>query len=180
MATQGLTANLQELLADGRVWVSLGQVIEVETDSTWGYLFTVTLQPDGIDVQARPLWPMGGAAGEGSFHPIAVDDEVLVLCPQGDLNQAVILAGLSSIANPVPAGFNNDRGYHVYAKGSEFRTADTDVVQATVTEDLLSDLQAALTEVSGFMKAFGVPTVNLDALLAKLPTLYRSTALKTS
>lgn len=50
--------------------------------------------------------------------------------------------------------------------------------EPVVTDSLLGDLQLALTEVSTFMKAWGAPTLNLDTLIGKLPTLYRSTLVK--
>lgn len=53
------------------------------------------------------------------------------------------------------------------------------VFAAVVLEGLLVDLLPALTEVSAFMAAWGVPVTNLGTLLGKLPTFYRSSSLET-
>jgi len=174
----GIERSLQGITGDGRVWFTLGQVTKVETSTTWGLLLTVLVPSLNVELQARPAWLIGGATGEGMWVPVAVDDEVLLFMPDGDPNRAVALAGVTSKLNLPPSGWNNDRVSVVQVNGMEVRTSPAAVVEAVVLESLLTDMQAALTEVQAALAALGLPTTNLAALIANLPTLYRAAALR--
>lgn len=106
MSGLGLGDELRALVRDHRTWVRLGQVVTVEESEVYGFLYTVTLVPSLEEVQARGAWLMGGTAEEGVFVPIAVDDEVLVFCPDGEINDAIILAGAPSTPNPLPTDWD--------------------------------------------------------------------------
>ncbi len=176
---RNLQASLRALADSGRSWAHLGQVTAVTTHEDYGYLLDVVLRPSGVEVQARPVWWMGGAQGEGIYAPIAVDDEVVVVVPDGDLNRALAWPGPPSSPSKPPSGWSNDRIELVHAGGVQVRSAEGNDVEAVVLESLLPDLQNALTEVQSALAALGLPTTQLANLLANLPTGYRSTALKT-
>lgn len=102
----GTERNLSAIVKDGRSWVAVGQVTEVESHASLGFLATVALRPSGREVQAR-IVSWGAGAGAGIFWPVAVDDEVLVLFPGGDPNRAVALPGLPSESALPPDGWDN-------------------------------------------------------------------------
>jgi hypothetical protein len=176
--SEGLQKSLRELAADGRSWAHVGTIETIEAHDSYGFLLNVLLQPSGLAVQARPVWMMGGAQGEGIYAPMAEGDEVVILCPDGDLNRALAWPGPPSGPSKPPAGWENDRISLIHAGGIEARTAEGASVEAVVVESLLSDLAGALTEVQTALLGLGLPCPNLTALLPNLSTLYRSAALK--
>ena len=166
--------TLRELVGEGRAYVAAGQVTDLQAHPSWGYLLDVTLRPSGRQLQARLLgW---GASG---WAPVVVDDEVLVLLPDGDPNRAVAVAGLPSDASPIPSSYDRSRVEIVHAGGLRTRTSGGAATRAVVTVDLLGDLQTALTEIQAALAGLGLPTTQLAALIAKLPTFFRSSALET-
>lgn len=175
----GLEASLRDLVGNGRSWAHLGQVTAVEDSADYGFLLDVTLQPSGVEVQCRPVWSMGGEQGEGIYTPIAVDDEVLVIVPDGDLNRALAWPGPPSGPNRPPVGWLNDLISLVHSGGMEVRSSETALVQAVVTEDFLVALVTALTEISTLLTGLGLATPITTQLVADLATLYRSAALRT-
>jgi hypothetical protein len=115
--------NLAALVDTGRTWVEIGTVDSVEEHGAWSYLLNVTLQPGGQPVQARPVYAGTGAA-RGDLWPVEDGDEVLVLCPGGNLNAAVALVGLTSSAAAVPSDWDNAQPQLCHPKGKHFRTAE--------------------------------------------------------
>lgn len=175
----GLHRALDRLLDRGAAWVDLGVITAIEEHDSYGYLLTVSLQPEGAEVQARPVWLMGGAQGEGIYSPIAVDDEVVVLLPAGDRNRAIALVGPPSGPSKPPAGWANDRISMVHSGGTEVRLAEAATVERVVVESLLTDLQSMLTELAAGLTTLGVPTPTTDSTLPQMATGYRSASLST-
>jgi phage baseplate assembly protein gpV len=177
----GTQRALAELVQDNRGWVALGQVTAVEAHDAWGYLLTVTLQPSGAECQARPVHAGAGDA-RGDFWPVDVDDEVLVLFPDGDPNRAVALVGVTSAAAGIPSSWDNAQPQFVHPSGKEFRTSESASVQALVTEDLLAKIAALAGEVAaigaGIPSGSAVPTPTASELFTMAPTAYRTVALK--
>jgi len=171
-----LPTALQDLVRDGRTWCSVGTVSAVEAHAAWGWLATVTLQPSQREVQAR-VAHLGATNAGGLFWPVEVDDEVVVVFPDGDPNGAICLGGLASLSARVPATWDNATPQLVHPSGLTLRTTEAGVPLHVVTEDFLVALQAALTEVQAGLAAFGLPTTNLAALLGQLPTAFRTAAL---
>ncbi|WP_298516639.1 hypothetical protein [uncultured Nocardioides sp.] len=167
---KGLAEAIADLARDGRVWVHLGTVQAIEEHESWGYLLDVALQPGETLVQCRPVWAMGGAQGEGFYAPIAVDDEVIVLCPGGDLNQALAWPGPPSAPSKPPEGWANDRFSLVHEGGLEVRTTPAATVEpAMKAETFQADLSAFLSAFDEFLAALGSATD--PAVLAAAPAL---------
>ncbi len=169
----GLDRSLRDLLGEGKRYAAVGVVAEVEDHSTLGLLLNVTLS-DGSEIQARPVY--GGAL----LTPIEVDDEVLVIFPNGDANLAMAFPGSFSSAAPMPSCFDNTTPQVVHPNGVEVRLAEANTVQPVVLEALLPDLQAGLTELQTMLVGLGFPATNLGTLITKLATLYRSDSVKSS
>ncbi len=174
---RGVERGLADLASDV-VACATGQITAVDADGSGGFLATVTIQPSGWQVQARVVWS-GARASGGAFFPVAVDDEVLVLLPDGDPNRAVCIPGLTSTAAKVPSSFDNSRPIFVHPSGASFATSESASTRHVVTEDLLSDLSNSLTEIAAGLAAFGIPTPNTATLIGKLAASYRSAALVT-
>lgn len=172
--------SLQEVFTAftaGPTFVGLGQVVRVEAHDRYGRLATVALQPGGDEVEARILWGGTRSAG-GTFWPLEPDDEVVVLYPDGDPNQAVCIAGLVSDPAPEPSSWDNAAPLTVHPQGSTFATTEGATTQSVVLESLLPDLHSALTEVQAGLAALGLPTTSLAALLSALPAGYRSSGVR--
>lgn len=179
MADEGLQRTLAELTRDGRVWVELGQVVGVKTHSSYGYLLDIVLRPSGMEVQARPLWAVGAAQGEGIYWPVAVDDEVLVFCPGGDYNRAVALAGPTSSPAKPPTGWSNGHIELLHSGGVVVRASPGNGVEKVLkAETFDADAAAALGEVATLLQGLGLPTPNLTSFVTKLTAgTYRSSSL---
>jgi len=178
MGERGTEETLRELVGEGPSWVAIGTVESIEEHDAWGYLLDLVLRSSGGEVQAR-LAAWGAGDRTGAWFPVAVGDEVLVLFPDGDPNRAVAVPGLPSEAARVPTGWNNDHVEIVHSGGMKVRTTDGATTSKVLLETMCSPLKNGLTEASAFMKAWGVPAPQLDALIAALPTSYRSGALET-
>lgn len=59
------------------------------------------------DVTSPPLQWIEWAGAFRTFAPPSVGEQVLLLCPEGDIAAAVILRGLYTAANGAPAGDGN-------------------------------------------------------------------------
>jgi len=178
MPDRPLQSRLQDLVADGRTWAELGIVTAVQADDAVGYLLVVEL-PDGRAVEARLVALSCGGSGAGVWVPVSVGAEVVILYPRGDRHAAVALPGPTSSPAKPPTGWANDKVEVVHEGGIEVRTAEGADVQRVVLEEILADLQTALTEVQVGLAGLGIPTTQLSALILKLPTEYRSAALQT-
>lgn len=95
--------DFREALADGRVWVSLGIVVQragedshFEIDDR-DVLVEVDLVPEGQPLTCR-LGGLGGGVGHGIWRIPPAGTEVVVLVPGGEIEQAdpVIVAVLST------------------------------------------------------------------------------------
>ena len=94
--------------ADTRQWGSWGTVDTDPSDATKasirffqedgttplpdGYLVDVTLQPSGVNVQARVVGPIAGL-GESNFEPFNPGDLVYVMVPEGDERAGCAIVG---------------------------------------------------------------------------------------
>lgn len=88
---------------DPRQWVSLAVVEEVHVSTSRGYLVDVMLLPSELHHTAR-VAPAYAGNGFGLYLPLEVDDEVLVVAPDGDPDAGlVVVCRLWSTADPVPA-----------------------------------------------------------------------------
>jgi phage baseplate assembly protein gpV len=177
---RGAQRALRELADDGRTTLEIGTITEIATHAAWGYLLTLEIEPDGREVQARPIYA-GAGASTGSFWPVAEGDEALVLCPGGDVNRAMAICGLTSSQATPPSDWDNDQPQETHANGRHFRTAEAAAVQKVVTEDFLSDLIGVFTEIESIGAAMTPPvaTTNTAAMKAQLGTAFRSSAIET-
>lgn len=154
--------------------VSLGQIAAIESHPEWGELVTVTLQPAGVQVQAR-LVRLGTRAAGGAFWPVAVDDECIVLFPDGDYQHAVAIMGLNSSAAAVPSSWDNSAPLVVHPSGTTFATTETATTQAVVLQSLLADLASSLTEITGLLSGLGLAAATTTGtFIPNLATGYRS------
>ena len=154
--------------------VSLGQVTALDSHPQWGELATVTLQPTGVPVQAR-IVRLGTRAAGGAYWPVAVDDECIVLFPDGDYQHAVALFGLNSAGALPPSSWDNAGPLVVHPSGTTFATSETATVQKVVLESLLPDLAASLTEITGLLAGLGLPApTTTGTFIPHLATMYRS------
>lgn len=183
---RGVQRGIADLAPD-TIAVSVGQVSAVDA-LDGGFLATVTLQPSGMEVQARVVWSGIRSAG-GSFFPVEVDDEVIVLFPDGDPNRAVCLPGLTSSAAKVPSSFDNSKPIFVHPSGASFATSESATTQAIVTQDFLGALSGVLSELMSGVLAVGAgipagsavvpPVTTTTQMITDLATKYRSAALVT-
>ena len=176
--TAGMERTLRDLVGPAPMTVELGTIKALDAHDSYGWLLTVTIQPSGVDVQARPLGLMGGAQGGGIYSPLAVGDEVLLLYPGGDKNQAVAIAGPPSGPSLPPSGWANDRIALVHSGGVESMLAEGAAVEAAVLESLLPDLSASVAELSGLLKGLGLPTPTTDQFVMDLAAGYRAASLR--
>lgn len=176
---RGGEQGLRDLTADGRVWLSLGVVTAIETHDAWGYLLAVTLQPGGLQVQARPGFTGCGSSGSGAWVPFEVDAEVIILAPDGDLNRAVAIHGPTSSPAKPPTGWSNNKVEIVHGGGLEVRASQGATVRPVVTEGLLPDLLTIMTELQGVLLGLGLTLPSMAQFLIDLALVYRSSALKT-
>jgi hypothetical protein len=170
--------RLRSIADDGRAWVAIGTVDTIEEHAAWGVLLNCVVQPDGREVQARVVrW--GAGNGIGAEWPVSQDDEVLLVFPRGDVNQALAIPGLASRRAPVPSSFDNAHPEIVHPGGLTLRTTQAGVAQAVVLAELLPRLADALSEIATGLAA--IPSTNTVtlALVTDLATLFRSTALST-
>lgn len=94
---------------DTRQWVSYGTVdrpdetesSQVEFTVEYGPLVNVTLQPSGISVRCRVGSDICGN-GEGEYYPFIPGDEVLVVLPEGNEANAVIIKRLNQEIDQFP------------------------------------------------------------------------------
>ena len=87
---------------DPRTWVSLAVVKDVHLDPAHGYFADVILHPSEVRDTARVGTEYAGA-GWGMHMPVLVDDEVLVTCPSGDVNDGLVITRrLHSAADKPP------------------------------------------------------------------------------
>lgn len=177
-STTGMARALRDLVGPSPVTVELGTITAVDSSDAYGWLLTVTIQPAGVDVLARPMWLMGGAQGEGIYSPLAVGDEVLLLYPGGDRNQAVAIAGPPSGPSLPPSGWANDRIALIHTGGVESMLAEGATVEAAVLESLLPDLSASVAELAGLLKGLGLPTPTTDQFVLDLAAGYRAASLR--
>lgn len=137
---------LQSLGRDGRTWCEVATVTALVPHPVWGLSVEATLQPQGIDIEARPVWLNGGLPGEGIFVPIAVGDEVIILLPGGDLNRALAFAGPVSGIAPSPPGWLGTDTAIVGATGTRVLLTPAGVAQPLMN-------QAAATAIDAFAAA---------------------------
>ena len=174
---KGIERSIAALANEGVGWVALGVVTEAEAHSSLGYLLTITLQPSGRQVQAR-------LAGRRFLLAAEVDDEVLVMFPDGDQNRGVAFpAELVSSAAPLPSSWSNGGPQIVDADGLQIRTSESASIQKVVTEDILPRIAGMATTqiaITGALAAFGITITPTDAsqLAAMTPTQYRTAALQ--
>jgi hypothetical protein len=178
--------RLRSIADDGRAWVAIGTVDTIEEHAAWGVLLNCVVQPDGREVQARVVrW--GAGAAIGAEWPVSQDDEVLLVFPGGDVNQALAIPGLASRRAPVPSSFDNAHPEIVHPGGLTLRTTQAGAIHAVVLESILEKLEAVLDEVIaiGLAMTSGpsvpVPTPAAVALKTEIAAglLHRSTALST-
>lgn len=194
----GFEAKLRALLGEARPPVLLGVITEIE-GFAGGVLATVQPQPDGPELQAR-LMVLASGDDRGFVVPAEVGEEVVVLCPGGDPNRAVALAGLNSSPAARPDSDTGDHVDLVHPGGLETRTTAAADVDHVVLAELLDGLQAQQNALQTFMttasaattapQIAAAATTYLTAMagngfVAKLAQSiasgapYRSTALKT-
>lgn len=173
---RGVLRALSELV-DIPVFVAIGQVTAVETHPQWGYLVTLELRPSGQPVQARIATPGAGSA-RGDHWPVAVDDEVVVVMPDGDPNRAVVLGFLPSSSAAPPTNWGNAAPLLVHPSGKTFLTSQAATAQSVVLAALLPDLLTSLTEIAAGLASLGIPTTNTSQLVTNLATMYRSAGVK--
>lgn len=164
-------------LVDIPVYMGVGQVTAVESHPQWGYLVTLEMRPGGLAVQARMATPGAGSA-RGDYWPIAVDDEVVVLFPDGDPNRAIVAGFLPSSAAAPPTSWGNSAPLLVHPSGKTFLTSQAAASHAVVLETLLPDLLTSLTEIAAGLASLGIPTTNTSQLVTQLATMYRSAGIK--
>ena len=172
--------QLQELATEGMAWVLIGQVTAVDEHADFGYLLTLELVDDGRTIQARPMWGLGGKAGEGIYSRIEVDDEALVLLPGGDPNRAVAIVGPSSSEAKPPTGWANDKAEIVDRGGLEVRTAQAALVEPLVkAQSFETGLNSALAELQALLAGIGLVSPITTTFLTQLNAgAYRTKALK--
>lgn len=158
--------------------VAIGVVASVSDHAAFGQVAVVTIQPSGSKVEARILY-LAAAPGQGDFAPVKQGAEVVLLFPGSDRNRAVAIPGLAGGGRSVPSGWDQATRHIVAADGVKVTKTDGAVAEAVVLESLLPDLATSLGELSGILKALGMPTPNTDSLVASLGAGFRSASLST-
>jgi hypothetical protein len=152
MGKRGIERGLRELLADGRSWVMLATITAIEAHTAYGYLVDLTVRPSGKFAQARLLFT-GTGEGVGLLFPVQIGDEVLVVFPDGQPNEAIAIAGLTSAARQLPSDFDNTTAQLTHANGLELRTVEGAAVEALLAKSLSDDLSSYVAAVDTFISA---------------------------
>lgn len=87
---------------DTRVWAAYGNVVEDPVTDDYGYRVDVEVFTDAIQVVTARVWTPYAGPGFGLFARIYKDDEVLVVFPGGDINEAVVMPGFWSASARQP------------------------------------------------------------------------------
>lgn len=152
--------ELKELLADGRTWITVGKILQLELAkdrSVWRAL--VQTFPDGEELIARMTWPQV-APNAGMYGPASVNDLVLVALADADEDQSYVIARLSSAEDLIPKQAEeghsilkaisgkkmflaSDTGVFI-GKGDPDAEADEPLVLGAVLQTLLSDVLTAI------------------------------------
>ena len=151
---KGVRRGAAELLGE-RDLAATAQVTAIESHPDFGYLLTCRTRPGDQEVQARLQFP-GARGGLGIFWPVAVDDEVLVVFPDGEINRAIAIPGVSSSQAKPPDDWGNDTirieggadlDVEIVADGVRLGTATaTDpVALKSLVEAQLAALKTAIT-----------------------------------
>ena len=75
---------------DTRIWASLAIIKKVTVDPAGGFLADITLLPGGNGETARVGSIMAGP-GSGCYLPLEVDDDVLVVAPDGTPDAGLVI-----------------------------------------------------------------------------------------
>lgn len=149
--SDGIEEALRALVADGREWVTTGQVTGFTEHAELGFLVDFTYVEDGREGQAR-LATLAAGPRAGVFAPVAAGDEVLILQPDGAPNQAIALPlGLMAATRARPESWSNDSVQVIHPQGLTVRSEDEAPVQGVPRGD---DLRAALDSFFDALSAF--------------------------
>ena len=91
---------------DTRIWCAYGNVAENPVTDEYGYRVDVDVMIDTMQTVTARVWTPYAGAGFGLFARIYKDDEVLVMFPGGDINEAIVMPGLWSKDMPQPTAAN--------------------------------------------------------------------------
>lgn len=100
----------------------------------------VNLVPEDHTISAR-VANAGQGEGRGVFALPRVGDEVLVFFPDGDMQAAVIFAGVGSLAAPNPTSNTGDQILILHPGGVELKTQDAAQTEGVVLRSLVNDLR---------------------------------------
>lgn len=113
----------------------------------------VSLQPDGRLVEAR-VANLGQGLGKGVFAPPLPGDEAVVVFPDGDPLNAIVIGSLANARAPTPVAAA--LGLNVvlmHPGGVELRSVDGLPAHGVVLAPVLTDLAAFLGALQTFMAA---------------------------
>ncbi len=142
------------------VYVHIGQITKIRKSADFGFLIDGIIRPDGRPFQARLQWA-GTGNKIGDFWPVKVDEEILVLVPEGNPNHSIAIAGLTSRPALPPSDFDNTGPVLVHPKGKEFRTTEGAAIEAVLKAvpfqgDINENSKALQSFMSAVFIAFGV------------------------
>lgn len=124
-------APIEDIPPDPSQILRLGRVVSV--DLAAGTCIVALGDPDSDDGEAESLdlpWVAPRAGAVRVWLPPAEDEQVLVLCPEGDLSGAMVLGGLFCSANP--RNGDSTRALIEFADGAAF-AYDPETQRADVT-----------------------------------------------
>ena len=129
--------------ADTREWVSFA-LVDAESDGDkavefsedYGPIVNVTLQPSGVPVRARVAAFIAGN-GEGEWFPFMEKDEVLVVLPEGNERNAVIIGRLNQSIDKFPTMVG---GVAVDKNAVSFRRRRTPVIEEVASTYFLTSV----------------------------------------
>lgn len=157
---------LRHLARDTREWVATGIVTAASDSPDYGLVVTVQLL-DGRLLDARPIIP-GVGDTTGTTVSFDVGAEVIVLLPQGDVNQALVMTGCTN-REQQPDTWEQGKQRTVQPNGSEYRTTAGSTVSPVATYRLVvmvSRLVSAIDTFARTVSGLTTPTTLPEAITA--------------
>lgn len=146
-----------------------GAVYPPPLGPTSARMVQVRTVPGGRVLEAR-VANLGQGLGKGVFAPLAIGDEVIVLFPNGDPMNAVVIGGLGSATAPNPIANTGLQALIQHPGGVQLGTLDGQPAHGIVHGQHLVDLSAYLTALDAYLTAVAV-AVNAAATAGSVPVI---------
>lgn len=169
-----IESDIRKIAFDTREWVLTATVVSAAESDKYGLQVTCELI-DGRTVDARPL-VLGSGDGTGITCPYRNGEEVILFCPNGDLNQAVVFKGPTSLPQK-PDAWDNDKIRITQPKGTRVRKQSSGIAIPVATGETLTAMFFLLSKQIQFLNSF---QNTLDTFTSNIALAVGSTATQVS